>query len=65
MFPMTREKGFEFEAFECVLIDGWDLSVKIFLCLKQDLEALKDIWLRNFNRAKENSMIDCRLWSYT
>jgi len=43
MFPMIRGKGFEFEAFECVLIDSWDLRVNVLFYIKQNLEGLENI----------------------
>jgi len=42
MFPITREEGFEFQAFKCILIDCWDLSVKVLFSLKRDLEGLEN-----------------------
>jgi len=40
---MARGKGTEFEAFQCVLIDGGDMIVKVFFYLKRDLEHLEDM----------------------
>ena len=43
MFLMTKGKEFEFEAFEGVIIDIRDLSVKGVFCLMKGLEGLEDI----------------------
>ena len=64
MSPMSIRNGFEFEAFEVVLIDGTDLSVKLVFCLKQDLECIKDTG-REIGVMWENSLKNGRPCSCT
>ena len=43
IFPMSRVKWFEFEVFEGILINGGDLSLKVFFCLKRDVKGFEDV----------------------
>jgi len=40
---MTREELFEFEGFESVLIQGEDLSLKVFFSLKRHIKVFEDM----------------------